>query len=152
MSFFNNLSKYGTVRAKPGVWVPKDPRDNFVANALKQIEHIDSGSTPDSGNAVWFKVERDGSYVVTLRNGIRVIPVGGSKQTQMVCRDKDAAIEYLGDAIQAAENGEFDALFEATKVTFKNRGARAAVPPPAQEPEHKPSVLDRVRAKTLAKS
>ena len=151
MTFFSNLSSFGTVRAKPGVWVRKDPRENFVANVLKQIDHIDSGTTPaDAGNLGWFKVEANGSYVITLRNGIRALRLGDSKQTQMVCKDKDAAIEYLGAAVQAAESGEFDALFEATKQTFKGNSRSKA---PAQEPT-KPasSTVEAIKARAAARA
>ena len=103
--FFNDesIATLGAARTKP-LGNRVDPKSKFIETTKFNIEQIEAGETTTH----WVKTQRDGTVIVTLRNGTRVL---NNKKPQFVCKDKEAAVKYLTAAHQAAEAGKFDELF-----------------------------------------
>ncbi|MEB0057323.1 hypothetical protein [Variovorax sp. LG9.2] len=112
MSFFAAVQQLGAVAyAKPKAAKLADPlaqaKAKFVASATKQIELVKSAA--DKG--LWFVKLADGSYAVTLKNGVAAIQKeNGSYKLANAAQ----AIKFLEMAVEACKKGEFDPLLTAT--------------------------------------
>ena len=115
-SFLSSLDTFGIGVQKPAVSLAKDPRDRFIESAISEIHRIERAEEP-KGN--WYIKNEDGTYDITLRNGIAVLVVGGAPKRRVP--DADTATAYLKAAIAACQAGELDALLEATQLKRKKR-------------------------------
>lgn len=126
MNFIANTAKYGRLTSKPVAITPpkgSNPRGNFLAKVAEQIALIEDGAA--FSKKCWFKEQSDGSYLVWLKNGIRLLPlIDGSNE--MLCQNVDAARNYLLAAAEAADAGEFDAMFEQTKPPARKKKEASA--------------------------
>ena len=114
MSFLINVRAFAKNRAKPTPVYRANPKSNFIKVAYEEIEAIKSGA--ESGK--WFD-KVNGEYIITLRNGIKVMDIEGAGKPQFVLESTENAISLLTSAINAAEQGEFDPIFAAQVATRK---------------------------------
>jgi hypothetical protein len=103
---FNDIigTEFGVARAKPTNVRRVDPKTQFMITTKTQIALLNSGERATN----WFKVQSDGTVVVTLRNGIRLL---NEQKPQFVCNDVQSAIGYLSAALNACETGKLDEIF-----------------------------------------
>jgi len=100
--FFDN--EFGQARVKPTGGRRVDPKSKFIEKAKFNLEQLEAGERATT----WCNVQSDGSVIVTLRNGIRVL---NPKKPQFVCPNVQMAGKYLQAALAAAEAGKFDDIF-----------------------------------------
>ena len=121
MSF---LTKYDAkIQSAPKKTKGVDPITSFAKAAYKEADRIKAGGLGNTSS--WVK-NVHGEYQVTLKSGVRPLPIkdGGN----VACfTEKNAVIDYLKDAAQAAQNGEFNQLFAAVKLAVKPRKPKTPV-------------------------
>lgn len=105
-----DFAKFGSFGAKPKstTSVKVDPKASFVAACNQNIVALLDNAEPSKGD--WFKVDADGSVVVVLKTGIRVLPVEDDSN-YMVVPNKSAAVAYLQGVAKAAKDGDLDKYF-----------------------------------------
>lgn len=113
MNFIANITSFGALTEKINGYKRPDMALAFVKNYLEQIKLLEAGATYSKKTC--FKKQANGSYIVWLKNGIRFLPIVG-KSNEMICADKEKAIEYMQGAIAAAKAGELNELLELSKT------------------------------------
>lgn len=130
MAFIANLSRFGTltVRTKTAYSRKKQsPRAGFIARMQDQVHHLKEDRPWTK--SCWYRAQNDGTYKVWLKHGIYMLPLVGDSN-EMHCPNKQVALEYMGAAIAAANDGEFDEMLDALSATasanIKKRKNKAA--------------------------
>ena len=83
-----------------------DPKANFITSCKNDIAALEHGD--DFGKQ--YKKRESGGFVVTLRNGIKVMEIIPGRPNFNV-PDVSKAIALLQRAVAGAEKGEFDHIF-----------------------------------------
>lgn len=103
----------------------KDPLANaktkFASNAEESLKALAAGKAEGK---FFKKIANKGGerFVMFLLNGNQKMPLNG-KETHYEVPNVEAATTFLTDAKAAAEAGELDAIFQATKRTRKAKAA-----------------------------
>lgn len=114
MSFLTKYATHQQLALAPRTARPHSRAEAFVAAHTRSIEQLQAGisETPHT------KATPNGSILVTLRNGVVPLPVGvglsGKPRSVFIAANMAQAIDYLAEAIEAANAGEFEELFKLT--------------------------------------
>lgn len=120
MKFLNTVASYGTLQGKPKKRINEAEqlsrmRENFATRVSRQISLITSGSEERRGS--WYVKEADSlgqtHYVVSLRNGAKLLPLSGA-HTHLNAPSAEQAVAFYQEAMAACERGELDAVLIAT--------------------------------------
>jgi len=138
MNFLNTVASYGTLQGKPKKRINEAEqlsrmRENFATRVSRQISLITSGSDERKGS--WYVKEADAlgqtHYVVSLRNGAKLLPLSGD-HTHLNAPSSEQAIAFYQEAMAACERGELDAVLIATSRKPKKKDEPKPVAAEAQ--------------------
>lgn len=138
MKFLNTVASYGTLQGKPKKRINEAEqlsrmRENFATRVSRQISLITSGSDERKGS--WYVKESDAlgqaQYVVSLRNGAKLLPLSGA-HTHLKAPSSEQAIEFYQQAMAACERGELDAILIQTSRKPKKKDEPTLAPASAE--------------------
>lgn len=127
MEFLNNVASYGIPQGKPKKRINEAEqlsrmRENFATRVSRQISLITSGSDERKGS--WYVRESDSlgqaHYVVSLRNGAKLLPLSGA-HTHLKAPSSEQAVAFYQQAMAACERGELDAILIQTSRKPKKK-------------------------------
>ena len=120
MSLLESLARFSSPVAKPS---NKDPlagmRIKFAVLADEQIKQIKASA--EKGR--WFSKQQDDSYVLSLKNGNKALPVGGHTHFQV--KDAANAVKFIDTAKKAVQAGELDQVLSETAFKRKPKSSDA---------------------------
>lgn len=122
MDFINQIASFATPYKKPArSSVSVDPlirmKKSFLKNANKQLAILNGSDNTGDNVVYWFEPCKDGGLTVSLRNGVKYIPINGEKTFNV--KDEAEAIQFIEFAIAGVNKGQFDDLLLSTKRTKK---------------------------------
>lgn len=136
MTILETLSKLAQPVARPNSSAAKkDPvmarRLKFSAVADEQIKQIKAAA--EKGR--WFAKQSDEGYVVSLRNGNKVVAIG--ENTHFAVTNAANAVKFIETVNKAAQAGELDKHLQETAFQRKSKEKKPEQPQPEKQAEPK---------------